>query len=461
MKKALSLFLAFIIALSAFGIQAFSATAENVAQYGKQGGYLAIGDSISRGCGADGFYMDTDKAEGGQYDLFDLRNVEGAFPYLIAQAVGCEAPADITDQSGTYWPCTYPGMTVAMMLDLLGVEDNFSDTALDYMYYDDMLKYFGWEGSFDGTHEGEKYTEGECGLCGKINELTGRASLITVQLGMADVFYRAYRIATNGGSLAGGLSFDADSADAIKELVSTAISELKASLEYWQQYYPVLIEKIKALNPDATIVMVGTFNLVSDLTLLDDTMAPLGSLMNIITEKMNTCLEEWAEKYNVLYANIENAETLATEKGWSLLGDFKDNSFAATHPSQNGYNYITRQVLSVLPERENYKDLVLDIGTLETVDYVLINGIKTDNYTVEGRLLTIPAPVIPGNLTIGMKNENGKITVRTYSVTYTPGEGYSAKRLYGNSDALGFFLRPFRLIASLFRLIIEKLSSGN
>ena len=120
-----------------------------------------------------------------------------------------------------------------------------------------------------------------------------------------------------------------------------------------------------------------------------------------------------------------------------------------------------RQVLSVLPEREVYKDLVLDIGTLETVDYVLINGIKTDNYTVEGRLLTIPAPVIPGNLTIGMKNENGKITVRTYSVTYTPGEGYSAKRLYGNSDALGFFLRPFRLIASLFRLIIEKLSSGN
>ncbi|MBR5771918.1 MAG: hypothetical protein IKY00_01760, partial [Clostridia bacterium] len=76
-------------------------------------------------------------------------------------------------------------------------------------------------------------------------------------------------------------------------------------------------------------------------------------------------------------------------------------------------------------------------------------------------LLTIPAPVIPGNLTIGMKNENGKITVRTYSVTYTTGEGYSAKRLYGNSDALGFFLRPFRLIASLFRLIIEKLSSGN
>ena len=52
----LALFLSLVLLLSC-GIPAFAATKEDVTQYGKAGGYLAIGDSISRGCGADGFYM--------------------------------------------------------------------------------------------------------------------------------------------------------------------------------------------------------------------------------------------------------------------------------------------------------------------------------------------------------------------------------------------------------------------
>lgn len=242
--KAISLFFAAVILLSCFPLSAFGVSQNSVKHYGEEGGYLAIGDSISRGCGADGFYIDTDKAEGGQYDLFELRNVEGAFPYLIAKEIGCNCPSDITDKSGNFWPCTYPGMTVAMMLDLLGVEDNFSDYDLDYMYYDEMLKYFGWEGSAAGARNGEKYVEDECAQCGKISDLIDRASLITVQLGMADVFYRAYRIATSGGSLAGGLSFDLSNTDAVKELVTRVFKELNFGKEYWEKYYPVLIKTI-------------------------------------------------------------------------------------------------------------------------------------------------------------------------------------------------------------------------
>ena len=456
--KIVSVLLAMIMLTGALCLNSSGATAETVRQYGKEGGYLAIGDSISRGCGADGFYIDQDKAEGGQYDLFDLRNVEGAFPYLIAQAVGCETPSDITDESGNFWPCTYPGMTVAMMLDLLGVEDDFSDTALDYPYYKDMLKYFGYEGSFDGAARGEKYDEETCAQCGKITELIDRASLITVQLGMADVFYRAYRIATSGGSLAGGLSFDLSSADAIADLVSGVITELKFSENYWKEYYPVLIKTIKERNPDATIVMVGNFNLVSDLTLSDDTLAPLGSVLTAITSSMNSCLRKWEKEFDVLFADISNAETLATEKGWSLLGDFMENSFVATHPSQNGYNYITRQVLSVLPEKQESKDLVLDIGTLEKVDYVLVNGFKTDNWTLNGRQLTIPATPLVFNVTIAAENEDGKLTMRTYQIVYKADKGYTAYRIYGNSDALGIFLRPINLIVSLVKMIFEKIS---
>ena len=68
-------------------------------QYGKAGGYLAIGDSISRGCGADGFYIGPNgeyQPDGeGQYGDYSIRNVEGCVPYQIAQAVGCVAPYDM------------------------------------------------------------------------------------------------------------------------------------------------------------------------------------------------------------------------------------------------------------------------------------------------------------------------------------------------------------------------------
>ncbi len=340
MKSSLKKLLAFTLTallLISCAVPAFAATKETVRQYGKEGGYLAIGDSISRGCGSDGFYLDQDKAEGGQYDLYYMRNVKGAVPTQIAEAVGCTMPDDMTDQDATFWPCCYPGMTVAMMLDLLGVDDGFKDEKLNYAYYCDMLEYFGYEGSFDGVREGHVYKEGECGKCGNIIELIQKADLITVQLGMCDIFYRAYRIVNNGGMLKDGLKFDLSSTDAIKALLETAISEMKFGYEYWEKHYTQLLETIISLNPDATIVMVGSFNVVNQLTITDDTLFPLGSLFSAITDGMNRHYRQWEKKYGVLYADIANTETLAAENDWSLLGDFKSNTFTGTHPTQNGY----------------------------------------------------------------------------------------------------------------------------
>ena len=120
-RSVLAVVLACVIAASCC-TGAFAATEKTVRQYGKEGGYLAIGDSISRGCGAEGFYIGKNGEylpEGeGQYGEYEMRNVQGCVPYQVAQAVGCTAPMDMTDQSATYWPFTYPGMTTAVTLDL-------------------------------------------------------------------------------------------------------------------------------------------------------------------------------------------------------------------------------------------------------------------------------------------------------------------------------------------------------
>ena len=463
-RSALAVVLAGVIALSCCCV-AFSATDKTVRQYGKEGGYLAIGDSISRGCGADGFYIGKDGEylpDGeGQYGAYELRNVEGCVPYKVAQAVGCNAPMDMTDQDATYWPFTFPGMTTAVTLDLLGVDDGFTDTKLNYAYYKDMLEYFGYEGSFDGVREGDVYDPQTCGKCGNIIELVEKADLITVQLGMCDIFYRAYRIVSNGGMLASGLKFDLSSTDAIKKLLETAVSEMKFGYDYWKTHYPLLLERIKELNPDATIVMVGAFNVVNQLTITDDTMAPIGTLFTSITAGMNRYFRKWAKEYNVLYADITNTETQAAENDWSVLGDFKSNTFTGTHPTQKGYDYITRRILDLLPEEDERTGINVDLGRFDRVDYVLVNGFPVKNYSMDGFMLTVPynGP-LANNLTIGVKNDDGTLAVQTYQLVYKAKEGYVAYRIYGNNDVGGLLLRPWRTFVKLMQKLFSKIGGA-
>ena len=464
-RRVLSALLAAVLVLSACSAAASAATAQTVRQYGKEGGYLAIGDSISRGCGAEGFYIGKNgeylpNGEG-QYGEYDMRNVQGCVPYQIAQAVGCTAPMDMADQNATYWPFTFPGMTTAVTLDLLGVEDNFRDEKLRYSYYKDMLEYFGYEGSFEGVREGDVYDPETDGKCGNIIELIQRADLITVQLGMCDIFYRAYRIVSNGGMLADGLQFDLSSVDAIKNLLQTAISEMKFGYDYWKAHYPMLLERIMELNPDATIVMVGSFNVVNQLTITDDTLAPIGSIISAITESMNKMYRKWEKEYGVLYADVSSTETLAAENDWSMLGDFKDNTFTGTHPSQKGYDYITRQILSLLPPEDADKNIVVHLGRFQKVDYVLVNGIPVRNYSMDGYALSIPysGPFV-NNLTIGVKNDDGTIAVQTYRLTYHIGSGYTAHRIYGNNDVKKLILKPWNLFVKLLRLVADKIAEA-
>ena len=473
--KSISIALAVIMLFSCGISQALAATAETVEKYGEAGGYLAIGDSICRGCGAEGFYTNPDTLEKddankdgeGQYGEYSVRNVFGCVPYQIAQAVGCVAPyrMDEDTENATYWPFAFPGMTTAVTLDLLGIDDGFTDEKLNYAYYKDMLEYFGWSGSFDGVRDGDNVADvtssrGGIGKCGDIMELIPRADLITVQLGMCDVFYRTYRIVSNGGMLADGMSFDLSSSDAIKELVETAIGEMWNGFNYWAANYPKLIEFLQEKNPDAEIVMVGSFNLVNELTITDDLLAPIGSVFSVITDSMNRLYEQWAKKYGVKYADISSTETQAAELDWSLLGDFKDNTFTGTHPTQNGYDYIARQILSVLPPEDGSTGttISIDIGKYDKVDYVLVNGHKVSNYSVDGHRLTVRLAGDNANsLTIGVVNDDGSIAVQSYTLKYTEGKGYTAQRVYGTNNFKDTILKPFMLIVKLFKMILEKL----
>ena len=470
MKRSLALAMSLLLLLTCFGA-AFAAAEEAPGEEAAPVNYLVIADSIGRGCGSEGFYLDRngnplpEGDEGGQYDEFDMRNVQGSYVTQIAEALGCNMPYLMTDPEGTFWPLAYPGLTTSVMLDLMGIEDDYDDVKLDYMNYDWMLAYFG-SGAYskDGLKEGDDtkaaVTErfGGLGQVGPLDELVKKADLITLELGMCDVFYRAYRVASEGSMLADGINFDLSDPAGILEIVKIAVSEMRFGLNYWKQWYPVMLRQLVDWNPNAKIVLVGAFNLVNQLRITDDDAIPLGSIINALTASMNDCYKKWAKEFgdNVIYVDVSNTEPLVAEKDWALLGDFIDHSFAGVHPSQNGHDYMARQVLNALAPADNGKNIVVDLGRFTKVDSVKVNGIPVKAYSMEGSVLTIPCDhILARSLTVSYTDETGAVAMQTYSLRYTKA-GYTAHRLYGTNNVADT-VEKNRLLTKLFRLILEKL----
>ena len=257
--------------------------------------------------------------------------------------------------------------------------------------------------------------------------------------------------------LADGLSFDLSNPQAIAELLEGAVKLLNEGYTYWETWYPVLIKTLKEMNPDATIVMIGSFNLVNQMPLNDDSTFPLGTIFSNITDEMNRRYEEWADELGVLYANIENTETRATEEDWSVLGKFLDgdNSFEGSHPTQNGHNYIARQVLGVLSEKEETTDIIIDLGRFDSIDYVMLNGCPIFKYELNDTILTIPYNGTDAkNVTIGVVNEDKTIAIQTYGLTYENG-AYHPYRVYGTNDFEGTIKKFFTSLKNIFQKLID------
>ncbi|MBQ4244947.1 MAG: hypothetical protein II702_08545, partial [Clostridia bacterium] len=102
--------------------------------------------------------------------------------------------------------------------------------------------------------------------------------------------------------------------------------------------------------------------------------------------------------------------------------------------------------------------ITVDLGRFDKVDYVFVNGLPIKNYSMDGFTLTIPYPALIGaNLTVGVKNDDGTLSARTYQLMYSAENGYSAYRIYGRNDIAGTILRPFRLITGLIKTLIDKI----
>jgi len=437
-KRIVSMILVLVMSMSVLCASAAAETKNGVAQFKS---YVAIGSSITRGCGLTGY---------GYFDETTMHVIPGDYPDMVAKAVGLESSYTLTESDGEYiganrdknyysrFLYTFQGMTIASLVSVMGLADEsidsfLTDEEMPYAnkFYPAQKQLFG-EGTTYTDYEGNKQSS-------HIRDLLKTCELITIEIGMGDVVYRPKEIS--------GL-FDGHGTqyNGIVSQLTAFIKEVYAGYDAIEKYYPMVLDFIRENNPEATVVLVGSYNVVGGLTLTEQSYAPFGDAIESITTRVNKLYKKLAEKYGYIYADISDTETPPMQGSGAILAeDFMGDMNAAVHPALNdgGLGYIARQIINTLKdeeadEKEKY-DIVVDMGSISSVSSVKVNGISVTDYEVDGTVLTIHYNngLAMSVSTVTTDKESGKMTTRLYRLTYNTETGYTAGNRRGINDYLG------------------------
>lgn len=361
-KKILSPLLAVILALSLFIIPVYADDADPYAALKEGVGYVAIGDSFTRGYGA-GDNWQNEIYLNDSYGNYECRNVGGSYPNLVAEAFGLYAPDDIRDTDAKLWPLAHDAVSTAYINDLLGLDDGFRDDEFTYSEtymkerYETDLRYFGDPLSLtlDGTA-----AYGATGEIMSAREMLANASLITIGLGQTDVIYKAQIFGLNTLDLSDTASLPAG--------IANIVSLLTRYFNYWKGAYPLLLDYIKEVNPDARVVLVGTLNPIKDATMTDDISIRIGSLINGIMDSVNAYTKACALKYGYMYVDISDVKTPAAVTSMSIghilsISDPIEYALIA-HPTPEGYAQIAERIIDAV-NRDLGKDQSGFLGKIQ------------------------------------------------------------------------------------------------
>lgn len=353
--KIVALILTVCMTASLLSVAAFAADGQDdpYAKLKEGVGYVAIGDSFTRGYGAGDNWQDQ-IYENEKIGVYNCRNVDGSYPNRVAEAFGLYAPNDIRDTDAKLWPLAHDAVSTAYVLDLLGIDDGFRDE--EHLYdsgammrrYAADLQYFGDPASYklDGTG-----TYDQTGEIMSVRDMIKNASLITIGVGQTDVIYKTQIFGLN--------TMDLSDTSAIPAGVANILKLFNQYFDYWKGAYPLLLDYIKEVNPDAKVVLVGTLNPIKDATATDDIPIPIGNLINFMMDSVNAYTQMCALKYGYIYVDINDVETPASAETMSIghiLSISDDIEYALiAHPTQKGYQQIAEKIISAV---EN--DLKLD-----------------------------------------------------------------------------------------------------
>lgn len=439
-------------------------------------GYVAIGDSFTRGFGASDHWREQ-LYESEYYGHYNCRNVDGAYPNGIAKALGLKTPNDIRNKNGQLWYLAHDAVSTAYILDLLGIDDGYRDDEFTYesekmrRRYKTDLAYFGDPQSYnlDYNKDGTLGRYGKTGEIMSVRKMLKKANLITIQFGISDVVYKTLDRAF--------WTIDLNDISGAVKTIANMVKQIEENYLYWEKAFPLLLDYIHENNPNAKVVLVGAMNPVQNVVPAEDILIPLGSAFSVITDKINNYNKKCAKKYGYLYVDISNVDSPSTERTITLseLLSLKGDDFDLTiHPSLSGYAQLERIVVDAVlkyvsadsEETAEHsegqialdKTIKVDLGRFTKVDCVRVDGVKRKNYSMDGYVLNVPCNRRTAKeMTVSVVKEDGTITVMTYKLKYD--NGYTARRTYVTNDIKGDIKTVVRSPITIPKNFIELVKS--
>ena len=373
--------LAVLLAVAMFaGLFAFSAGAADITNVKQYDHYVCMGDSIAAGYGPYARWVR------------GFVTVPVAYHGLVADATGAN-----------FQSLAHVGMRTCEARWLL--DDTYSASAeaedMRAMWFNGMSDYCFWMASRTGPDDpGDPRYEisdvireelkdyyGEYGLKNFYRDNIAQSDLITIGLGLNDVFLYAMKMTA--------ADLDDPNMTLAREVAEYVYYMQKGYNAFVQNWAP-LINAIKAINPDATIVVVGMYNPFKEVKLMESSWAKVGQMADIIVAGMNSYLQQQASALGYKYADVMDTEVCDTVPFTDET--FFDKIVADCHPTQAGHLYMMEQILAQLPERGPddpepgkrmpFKDVKRSNWFYNDVYYCwengLMNGVKADTFDPQG-----------------------------------------------------------------------------
>ncbi len=349
-RRTLCTLLAVIMLVGVCGITAFADDAEaSVNQYKY---YTVLGDSIASAYGTEGY----DAALLPGQDICDGNFVPESYAAIVGDAIGAET-IDMRSHSG--WR-TYE------LLNEIGCGDL---AAVDTMYGDYYKSSF-FRRALNYISDAELAGEG-----GRIINAVNNADFITLNIGTNDLFSYALTVTANKVSdvfedsgildieniqgiedllVAFNNLLSIASAEQYKGILLEFVSAVENGFAMYKQNMPILLDKIKELNPDAKLVVIGMSNPVNiTLDLSKDIGIDPYMMSDLLMTRANTFTKNLCNEKGCLFVDMTGTEyygigVLDTDK--LLAGDesVKYSAIKIVHPNKAGHAFMAQQILTAL-----------------------------------------------------------------------------------------------------------------
>ena len=380
-RKLIALLLALVMAMTAACISVFAAHKK---QYQA---YTFFGDSVTAASGIPAYYEyfvyneETGKIEG----TAEGQRVRDSYPDLVAQGVG------INNGLENYYNESHSGWRTSEVRQILDESYVNEDGAVALALSRAMAN-------------GKTISDPE-ELRPQVREEIAKSDLITLDLGSNDIqlpIIMALYAAINpaNAALYGVQEYDqwlieellqkyGTENELIAQLAQTvaAIHGIEYALEViskatitglhkFRVNYPVIIEKIREINPNADIYVIGLYNPLSDTLISEQLPIPIGKVLDPMIQSMNLYLAAlnparryytYVDAFNTaVLGTINVADLFSSESGLSAEGMGTYTLYV--HPSVEGHRYIADQVLKAIPDAE-------ETPTSDPANETVLNGI--------------------------------------------------------------------------------------